>query len=218
VETFMNNVVKEAPPPAAERTDGRIAYGLKEALQESADRAAARAGRPDGYYGDPAIRIAMPERLQAAEKGVRAAGMAGMADDFVRAMSRAAERSAPEARLILLEAIRGIGFDEPRRILLGGDTAASDYFRARAADRLRASLLPIVRRNIDEAGTQRDFEAFEARAEAVAAPPADSFDLDAYVAGKALDGLFRLMGDQEREIRRNPAARDTALLREVFAR
>jgi hypothetical protein len=218
VDTFMNNVVKEPSRNADGPTDAKIAYGLKEALQSAVESAVGQAGHVDGYYANPAIRITLPDQLLAMDRSLRAAGLGAQSDDFVRSMNRAAEQSVPAARQLLLEAIRGIGFENARRILGAGGTAATDYFRARAADRLRLSFAPTVRHNMDETGVTQRYEALTERAAALPAPRAAPVDLDAYLSAKTLDGLYYMMGEQEQEIRRNPAARSTTLLREIFAR
>ncbi len=218
VETFMNNVVKEPAHGPDRPSEAKIAYGLKEALQSAVESAVAQAGRVDGYYGNPAIRIGLPEQMLPLDRSLRTAGLGAQSDDFVFSMNRAAEQSAPAARQMLLEAIRGIGFENARRILGAGGTAATDYFRARVADRLRLSFASTVRRNMDENGVTQHYEGIAERAAALPAPRPANLDLDAFVAAKTLDGLYFLMGQQEQEIRRNPAARSTDLLREIFAR
>jgi hypothetical protein len=198
-------------------SQGRVGDGLKEALQVATDKSVKLTGRTDGYFGNPAIRIPMPERMQSVEKGLRMAGYGSQADAFVLSMNRAAEQSAPAARQIILDAVAAMSFEDARRILAGGDTAATEYFRTKTTDRLTAAFTPIVKRNLDQVGVTRQFQALMDRFNAIPFMHSETIDIDAYVVGKALDGLFHVMGEQEKEIRANPAARTTALLREVFA-
>jgi hypothetical protein len=218
MDQFMNNVVSEPPRASSGVTQSKADSGLKDALQVAAERAVESAGRPDGYFGNPQIRIPMPEKLEHVEKAVRRVGLGAHADEFVLSMNRAAEKAAPQAKPIFVDAIRGIGFEDARAILGGGDTAATDYFRAHASDRLKAAFAPIVRESMEQTGVTRSFETLMAKAATVPFVKAEKVDLDQYVVGKALDGLFHVMGEQEREIRRNPLARSTALLREIFSR
>jgi len=218
VDQFLKNVVQEAERPRGGPAEAKIAPGLKEALQLAAEKAVGLTGKPDGYFGNPAIRIPLPEKLQSIDKALRVAGLGGEADEFVLSMNRAAEQSAPAARQILVEAVRGIGFDDARRILGGGSTAATDYFRDKTSGRLTEAFAPIVRKNMNEVGVTRRFESLQQRIDALPFMKSERIDLDGYVIGKALEGLFHVMGEQEREIRENPVARTTALLKEVFAR
>lgn len=216
VDQFMKNMVQEPAKPGAAPTEAKVGAGLKEALQVAGADAISQTGRGDGYFGDPRLRLAMPERMQALERGLRAAGQGGDADEFVRSLNRAAEQSTPAARDILRDAIVGIGFEDARRVLAGGDTAATDQLRARAGQKLAAAFAPIVQRKLVEVGATRRYEALQARAASLPNVKAETVDLDAYVVGKTLDGLFLVMGQQEREIRHNPAARTSQLLRDVF--
>jgi hypothetical protein len=218
VDQFLHNVVDEVKHTEATPGDAKVGSGLKEALKVATEKAVSLTGRTDGYFGNPAIRIPMPDKLQSLEKGLRMAGMGAQADEFVLSMNRAAEQSAPAAHQIFLDAVLGIGFDDARRILAGSDTAATEYFRAKTTDQLSAAFRPIVKRNMNEVGVTRQFEALMARVDSLPFLKRESIDLDGYVVGKALDGLFHVMGEQEREIRQNPAARTTQLLKEVFGR
>ncbi len=207
-----------APPKnVTALSDERIGAGLKEALQVASEKTVSLTGRTDGYFGNPAIRIPMPERLQDVEKGLRMVGFGPKADAFVLSMNRAAEQSAPAARQILLDAIRAMSIEDARTILGGGDTAATGYFRAKTTDKLTAAFTPIVKRNMESVGVTHQFEELMQRFSAIPFMRAQTFDLDAYVVGKALDGLFEVIGEQEKDIRAHPAARTTALLQEVFA-
>jgi len=195
----------------------KIADGLREALKVAADKSVDLTGRTDGYFGNPAIRIPMPPKLGEVEKGLRMVGYGPQADAFVLSMYRAAEQSAPAARQIIIDAVAGMSFEDARKILAGGNTAATDFFRARTTDRLTAAFTPIVKRQMDSVGVTRQFEALMTRFSAIPFMRSETIDLDAYVVGKALDGLFQVIGEQEKDIRAHPAARTTALLQEVFS-
>jgi hypothetical protein len=218
VDQFLKNMVQEGERPPGGPADAKIGPGLKEALQVAAEKAVGLTGRPDGYFGNPAIRIPMPEKLHTVERALRAAGMGGQVDEFVLSMNRAAEQSAPAARQIFIEAVHGIGFEDARKILGGGPTAATDYFRERTSGKLTDAFAPIVKKNMNDVGVTRRFESLQERVDALPFMKSERFDLDGYVIGKALEGLFHVMGEQEKEIRENPVARTTALLKEVFAR
>jgi hypothetical protein len=152
------------------------------------------------------------------ESGLRTVGLGSQVDAFVLSMNRAAERAAPAARQIFGAAITEMSFDDARKILTGGDTAATDYFKARTSDRLTEAFRPVIDRSMNEVGVTRQYKDLLGAAHSVPFLKTESLDLDRYVTGKALDGLFHVVGEQERLIRTDPAARVTDLLKEVFAR
>jgi hypothetical protein len=204
--------------PAGELSEARIAAGLKEALQVGTGNAVSLTGAVDGYFANQAIKILMPERLRSLERGLRTVGYGEQVDELVLGMNRAAERAAPQARQIFGDAITAMTFDDARRLLGGGETAATDYFREKTTGRLTTAFQPVVERAMSEVGVTRQYKALLGRAQAVPFLRTESFDLDGYVVGKALDGLFVVVADEERKIRTNPAARVTDLLQDVFGR
>lgn len=198
-------------------TDGQVEAALREALQVAARNAVQLTGRVDGYFANEAIRILLPERLRSLERSLRALGGGAHVDELVLGMNRAAERAAPHAREIFGEAIRAMTIDDARRVLGGGDTAATDYFRARTTDRLTTAFRPVVEQAMGEVGVTRQYRDVLARARSLPFVQVDDYDLDRYVVGKSLDGLFHVVAEEERKIRTDPGARVTDLLREVFA-
>jgi hypothetical protein len=199
-------------------SDVRIGAGLKEALQVSTDNAVTSTGRLDGYFANQAIKILMPEKLRTVETGLRAVGYGPQVDELVVSMNRAAERAAPAAKQIFWDAIGAMTFDDTRKVLNGGDTAATEFFKAKTTDKLTAVFRPAVDQAMNEVGVSRQYNELVGRFQAIPFARAEAFDLDGYVVGKALAGLFHVVGEQERQIRTNPAARTTELLKEVFAK
>ncbi len=199
-------------------SDAKVGSGLKEALRIGSENAVSATGRPDGYLMNQAIKIFMPERLKTLEKGLRVVGYGPQVDEFVLSMNRAAERAAPAAKQILWDAIAEMTFDDARKILGGGETAATQYFNAKTSDKLAASFRPVVGKAMDEVGVTRQYKELVGRYQAIPFAKSESLDLDHYVTTKAMDGLFHVLGEEERKIRRDPAARVTDLLKEVFAR
>lgn len=199
-------------------TDSKASAGLKEALEVATEKAVSLTGRPNGYFADAAIKILMPQKLQTMQQGLRAVGYGPQIDEFVLSMNRAAEQAAPAAKQIFGEAITSMTFDDAKKILSGGNTSATDFFKAKTTDKLTAAFRPVVEKSMGEVGVTRQYQALVGRFESIPFVNTQSFDLDNYVTGKALDGLFHVVGEQEKLIRTNPAARTTALLQEVFAR
>lgn len=199
-------------------SDSRAAAGLKEALRVGAESAVNLTGRTDGFFRNKAIKILMPEKLRTLEKGLRAVGYGPEVDQFVLSMNRSAEAAAPAARKIFVDAIAGMTIQDARKILSGGDTAATDYFRSKTSDQLAAAFRPYVEKTMAENKVTQRYKALTGRYQAVPFAKSQDLDIDDYVVAKALDGLFHELGNQERQIRRDPAARTTALLKEVFGR
>ena len=198
--------------------DTKIASGLKEALQVGTENAVGLTGKLDGYFANQAIKILMPDRLRSFERGLRTVGYGPQIDEFVLSMNRAAERAAPFARQIFVGAITDMSFDDARKILAGPDTAATQYFQEKTTDRLTAAFSPVIDRALDEVGVTRQYKELVGRFEAIPFVRMESFDLNHYVTGKGLDGLFHVVAEQEKQIRANPLARTTDLLKEVFAK
>jgi hypothetical protein len=148
---------------------------------------------------------------------VRAAGMGDQLDAFVLSMNRAAEQAAPEARAIFWDAIKAMQFDDARRILDGRDNEATLYFQDKTTDELTAVFKPLVHQAMESVGVTRQYQSLEATASAIPFLSDWVVNLDDYVTGQALEGLFFLVAEEEARIRQDPAARATELLQKVFA-
>jgi hypothetical protein len=199
-------------------SDAKIGSGLKEALQIGTENAVHFTGKKDGYFLNQAIKILMPEKLRMFEKGLRAVGYGPQVDEFVLSMNRAAEKAAPFAKQIFWDAIREMTFDDARNILSGNDTAATEYFKDKTTNKLTDVFKPIVDKTMNEVGVTRQYKELVGRHENIPFVKKESFDLDHYVVSKALGGLFHMVGEEEKKIRKNPTARTTDLLKEVFGK
>jgi hypothetical protein len=194
-----------------------VVAGLKEALVLGSDRAVAGLSRPDGFLGDALLRIALPESFQGAASALRSAGLGGAVDELETALNRAAEQAAGQAAPVFHEAIRSLSIADGFAILNGHETAATDLFRQRTGEALRARFEPIVAAQVEATGLGRSYrQAVDAYSVLRFGGAPEPLDLGSYVTEKALDGLFLRLADEEQAIRRNPAARTTALLRQVF--
>ncbi len=198
-------------------TDDKIIAGLKQALKISTGKAVALTGRPDGFLKNQAIKILLPSKVETVGRGMRMLGMGARVDELEVGMNRAAEQAAPEAKQIFLAALRKMTFNDARQVLSGGDTAATDYFKRTSSADLTSAFAPIVHRSMERVGVVRQYNQVLNSAPGGSAL-AGQFDLDKYVVGKTLDGLFLMLGEEEKRIRKDPAAQTTALLKEVFGR
>ena len=218
----LDDILKKADEALARRdssrlSDDKIVAGLKQALQFSTTKAVALTGKPDGFLKNDAIKIVLPPKLETVGRGLRMLGMGSKVDELETGMNRAAEQATPQAKQIFLAALKKMTFDDARHILTGNDTAATEYFKRTSSADLTTAFSPIVHQSMERVGVVQQYDRV------VQSAPggnfmAGQFDLDKYVVGKTLDGLFYMLGQEEKKIRKNPAAQTTALLKEVFGR
>jgi len=195
-----------------------VASGLKQALSVGATNAVKLTGVENGYFGNQAIKILMPEKLKPLEKGVRLMGGGPQIDDFVLSMNRAAESAAPEAMPIFKKAIMSMSFSDAQGILTGGNTAATDYFKRTTSPELTTAFRPIVEEAMSKTGVVQKYDGLTKQMQSMPFSKSISFDITGYVVTKSLDGLFYMLGKEEEKIRTNPAAQVTPLLKQVFGK
>lgn len=196
----------------------KIGQGLKEALRVGVDRAVQLTGKQDGYFANQAIKILMPEQLRPAENLLRKVGFGPKLDEFVLSMNRAAESAAPHARDIFIDAIADMSIEDAEALMKGGDTSATQYFQKQTSARLAQVYRPVVARTMSQYGVTSRYQAIIGKYQSL--PLASKFpapSIEEYTVKKSLDGLFFALGEQEKQIRQNPAARTTDLLKQVFA-
>jgi hypothetical protein len=197
-------------------SDTKVAAGLTQALEVATSNAVAFTGKPDGFLRNEAIKILLPEKLRRYESTLRAVGLGPQLDEVIVGMNRAAEQAVPAATNIFLDAIKGMTFADARRVLTGGNTAATDYFRERTGDALTTAFRPIATRAMDNVGVIQQYRGLLDRARTVPFVDLSGLELEPYVVSKSLDGLFSVVASEEKKIRTDPAARVTDLLKEVF--
>lgn len=202
---------------AAERlTNAEVVRGLKQALIQGADAAVTELGREDGFLGNPRVRIPLPESLARADAFSRRVGLGRYSEQLIEAMNRAAEQAVPEARALLVEAVRQMTLDDARRMLAGPDDAATLYFRLHTEAALTARFLPVVRQATARVQLAEAYRQYAGRAARYGFMREADADLDAYVTRKALDGLYATIAEEERAIRREPLKQTALVLRRVF--
>jgi hypothetical protein len=197
-------------------SDSKIVDGLKQALEIGTANAVKTVSKVDGFYKNPKIKIPLPETVQKAESVLRAVGYGPKIDELSLSMNRAAERAAPKAKALFWDAVKQMTFEDARQILKGSDDAATRYFEGKTRDQLQQLFTPIVHSAMQEVGVTRTYQQLYAKIKTIPYTDRLKLDLDAYVTGKALDGLFYMVAEEERKIRKDPAAQVTELLKEVF--
>lgn len=201
----------------ASLTDEQIIAGLKEALEIATTKAIALTGRHDGFLQNEDIRILLPPKLAGIGKGMRMIGLGEQVDDLEIAMNRAAEQATPQAKDIFLTALKNMTVHDARRVLESGDTSATDYFRGVTSKELTQAFTPIVHHAMERNGVIKQYKSVMKNAPGGNAL-ANDFDLDGYVVDKTLDGIFLMLSVEEKNIRSDPAARTSDLLKEVFGK
>jgi hypothetical protein len=197
-------------------TNREAINALKGALQRGTRAAVEQLGRENGFYEDARVRVPLPEPLRRAEKNMRRFGMGKYADELLLALNRAAEAAVPEAQQLFLDSIRQMSVQDAKGILTGGETAATDYFRRTTSAPLRAKFLPIVRRSTAQVGLAQKYNEYARYGVRAGLVRAEDANLDEYVTQKALDGLYFMVAEEEKKIRKDPVGTASSLLKKVF--
>ena len=203
---------------AAPANDADAASGLRAALERGAVAAVDLLGRPDGFLGNPKVRIPLPGFLNDAAKVLKFTGQQGRVDELVKAMNRAAEAAVPEAKALLVAAVKGISVGDARRIVGGGDDSVTRFFADKTRKPLGDRFLPIVTRETKKVDLADRFNAVAGKARDLGLVRDDDANIERYVTKKALDGLYLMIGEEEKKIRSDPVGTGSALLARVFGR
>jgi hypothetical protein len=190
--------------------------GLKEALSDGAAVAVAQLGKKDGFFANPAMKIPLPANLKKAEKAMRMLGMGQQADDLVLSMNRAAEAAVPEAKTLLVGAVKSMTLEDAKGILLGGNTSATDFFRRKTEATLTERFLPIVKATTDKSSLAQQYNQYAGMAAKFGIGKKGTTTVEDYVTQQALDRLYKVIGEQEQALRANPLQAGSALLQKVF--
>lgn len=190
--------------------------GIRAALSSGAKVAVQQLGQQGGFSGNAKVRIGLPGFLDDAAPLLRGMGQGKRLDELVAAMNQAAEQAVPLAADLLANAIQHLTVDDAQRILRGGDTAVTDFFAAKTREPLSTQFRPVVKRTTDQVSLADKYQAVAGRAAKMGLLKQEDADLAGYVTGKALDGLYAVIGEEERKVRQNPAAAGSALIRKVF--
>ncbi|MBX7201214.1 MAG: DUF4197 domain-containing protein [Rhodospirillaceae bacterium] len=190
--------------------------GLKQALEQGAAKAVDLLGKTDGFLGNPKVKIPLPDSLQQVEGVMRTFGMSKQADELVTTMNRAAEAAVPEAKKLLVGAVKGMSVDDAKGILSGGEDAATQYFKRTTEGPLGEKFLPIVKKAIAKVKLAEKYDQLAGKAAKYGLIKEKDAHLDSYVTQKTLDGLYLMIAEEERAIRKDPVSAAGNLAQKVF--
>jgi hypothetical protein len=209
-------LVMMAKARAFSLTEADALAGVRVALEKGAASAVAMLGRVDGFLGNPQVRIPLPPVLEDAQQMLKLVGQQKRMDELVTSMNRAAEAAVPEAKTLLVSAVKNMSVEDARQLVSGGDTSVTDFFAAKTRDPLGVKFLPIVKRATEKVKLADQYNALAGKAASFGLLKQEDANVQGYVTTKALDGLYLMIGEEERKIRDNPAAAGSAILKKVF--
>ncbi len=198
-------------------TNQDAARGIKGALSSGASSAIAKLGVPGGFLNNPKVKIPLPPALDELAKGMRLMGRGKDADELVATMNQAAEQAVPEAKVLLIGAVKSMSIQDAKKILTGGDDSVTQFFREKTSEPLAVKFLPIVKKSTDRVGLAQKYDQFASQGEKLGLIKGDAANIEQYVTHKTLDGLYLMIGEEEHAIRQNPAAASSAIVSKVFS-
>jgi len=205
-----------ALPSRAALSEGDAAAGIRAALERGAEAAIAQLGRSDGFLGNPAVRIELPGYLKDAARLLKATGQGRRVDELLTAMNRAAEAAVPTARPLLLAAVKGMSVEDGLRILKGGDDSVTQFFAGKTRTPLGEKFLPLVTQATQKVALADKYNAVAGKAAGLGLVRGEDANIQQYVTARALDGLYLVIAEEERKIRKDPLGSGSAVLKKVF--
>lgn len=197
-------------------TDGEASQGLKTALEKGAQAAISLLGRPDGFLSNDKVRIPLPGFLDDAAKLLKTLGQGKRVDELVTAMNRAAETAVPMAKDLLMGAVKSMSVGDAKKILTGGDTSVTSFFADKTRTPLTGKFLPVVTRATEKVSLASKYNRVASKAAGIGLVKKEDANIEQYVTGKTLDGLYFIIGEEERKIRQDPVGTGSTILRKVF--
>ncbi len=197
-------------------TNTEASQGLKVALEKGALAAVNLLGRPDGFLGNEKVRIPLPGFLQDVAKLLKTLGQGKRVDELVTSMNRAAEAAVPMAKDLLVSAVKAMTVTDAKKILSGGDTSMTGFFAEKTREPLGIRFLPVVTQAIEKVGLAAQYNSVAAKAAGMGLMKKEDANIQQYVTGKSLDGLFYMIGEEEKKIRQDPIGTGSAVLKKVF--
>ncbi len=197
-------------------TNQDASSGLKAALEKGAGAAVDLLGKTDGFFGNGAVKIPLPDSLKKYEKLMHSVGMGKYADELVLTMNRAAEAAVPEAKKLFTDSIKKMSVQDAKGVLTGGPTSGTDYFKRSTTDQLRERFMPIVKKATAKVKLAEKYNQYAQKGVQFGLVKKEQANLDDYVTQKALDGLFYMVAEEEKKIRQDPVKAGSDIIKKVF--
>ena len=214
--TLATIVSLPAAAGIADISNADAASGLRQALTDGTAAAIQLLGKENGYFANPKVKIPLPPALKQVESGLRMMGMKKKTDELVLSMNRAAEAAAPEAKQLLVDAVKKMSVQDAKGILTGGDTAATEYFKRTTSTQLTQRFLPIVKKATDRVGLAQQYNNLAGQGASLGLIKKEDASIENYVTQKALDGLYLMIAEQEKSFRQNPVGAVSSIVKKVF--
>jgi hypothetical protein len=205
-------------PSWAGLSEGDAAAGVRAALERGALAAVGVLGKTDGFLGNPLVRIPLPGLLKDASKLLKATGQGAKVDELVTAMNRAAEAAVPEAKTLFVGSVKALSVEDAVKVVRGGPTSVTDFFAAKTRAPLGDKFLPIVTKATEKVSLAERYNAVAGKAAGLGLVKGDDTNVQRYVTARALNGLFLMIGEEEKKIRADPVKTGSDLLKKVFGR
>ncbi|MBR7801637.1 DUF4197 domain-containing protein [Undibacterium fentianense] len=190
--------------------------GLKAALEQGANAALARLGVADGFLGNEKVKIPLPSILEKAKPLLKLSGQGKQLDELVVAMNRAAESAVPLAKPLLIDAIKNMSINDAKKILTGGETSVTDFFKEKTSLALGAKFVPIVKGVTDQVGLATKYNSVMIKAQKITMVPEKEASVESYVSSRAVDALYILIAEEEKKIRQDPIGTGSKIIGKVF--
>lgn len=216
IPNLKKSIEQNIPKKSSGLSEEEVGQGIKEALNKGIEKGVSQLSKPDGYFKDLSIKILMPDEAKKAEEKSRALGQGKKVDDAIESMNRAAEDAAIASKDLFVEAIKNLTLKDVMNILHGEEDAATKYLSNQTRPQLVEKFKPIIKTSLDKVGATKNWSTFANAYNSIPMVQKINPDLVQYVTDKAIDGLFKQIAKEELEIRKNPAARVTDLLKKVF--
>lgn len=213
----LQQVASQIPQAGGLLSNADIAAGLREALDNGIDKQVTKLTQTDGFYKNQLVKILLPAELQKVDKTLRDVGLGSLADEGLKVMNRAAEDAVKEATPIFVTAVKEITFTDAKNILMGNDESATNYLRTKTSSQLYTKFNPVIKSSFTKVGADKVWKNIITKYNQVPLVQKVNPDLTDYVTNEALDGVFKMIAVEEKDIRNNIAARTTPLLKKVFA-
>ncbi|MFN8273475.1 MAG: DUF4197 domain-containing protein [Flavobacteriaceae bacterium] len=216
-QDVLNQVKSEINKITNPNSSIDIAGGLKEALNNGISKQVSKLTATDGFYKNPLVKITLPTEIQKVDKTLRKIGLKKLADDGIKSLNRAAEDAVKEATPIFVAAVKNMSFNDAKGILMGNESAATDYLKGTTSTDLYAKFSPVIQQSIGKVGADKIWAGIIKKYNNLPGSSKVNPDLTDYVTQRALEGVFKMIAVEEKDIRTNLQARSSDLLKKVFA-